>query len=158
MPTSVVIAWKSYFEKKFPQLHILLFSSAKQIKQRKNKPSEQSEHNQEDNQAAVKSLSAQIYTAKAHRELYECVKNIVKSNVDLTSWSQLTENMLKNATSSMKDKKVSSVAEDNLVLTNDDETEMSELFYTQKERNKYDHGKYLKRNQIFKLFSSFLKL
>ena len=58
----------------------------------------------------------------------------------------------------MKDKKVSSVAEDNLVLTNDDETEMSELFYTQKERNKYDHGKYLKRNQIFKLFSSFLKL
>lgn len=136
VPSSVVIAWKTYFENKFPNLHILLFSSAKQIKQRRNKSNEASEQSYSDNQAAIKALSAEIYTAKAHRELYECVKKIVNSNVDLNSWAQLTENMLRNCTSNMN----ASVFTDNLVLTNDDEAEMSELFYSQKERKRYEHG------------------
>lgn len=34
VPTSLVVAWKLYFETKYPNLHIILFSSAKQIKYR----------------------------------------------------------------------------------------------------------------------------
>lgn len=37
VPTAQVVAWKTYFEEKFPDLHVLLFSSSKQIKFRRGK-------------------------------------------------------------------------------------------------------------------------
>jgi ribosome biogenesis GTPase A len=37
VPTAQVVAWKTYFEEKFPKLHVLLFSSSKQIKFRRAK-------------------------------------------------------------------------------------------------------------------------
>lgn len=35
--TSLVVAWKHYFESKYPNLHIILFSSSKQIKYRQKR-------------------------------------------------------------------------------------------------------------------------
>ncbi len=90
----------------------------------------------DDNQAAIKALSAEIYTAQAHAQLYECVKNIVKSQVDLTSWANLTENVVKNATSKTK----TNTPTDNLILTNEDETEMDKLINSKAERTKFDRG------------------
>lgn len=143
VPTSLVIAWKHYFETKYPNLHILLFSSAKQIKHRRNQPGNNKKADQqqtsEEMQTAIKALTAQIYTARAHRQLYECVKNIVKSNVDLTSWSDLTDKMLKNATSSLKDKH-SEINPENLNLTSEETSQMEELFYSTQERKKFENG------------------
>ena len=141
VPTHVVIAWKNYFETKYSNLHILLFSSSKQIKQRRNKPSDKKADQQtsEDIQQAIRASSAEIYTARAHRQLYECVKNIVKSNVDLTSWSNLTEKMLQHASSNLKDKLVE-IPADNLHLTNEETNQMNELFNSNQERKKFDNG------------------
>ena len=101
-PTSLVTAWKHYFQSRFPNIHILLFSYSKQIKyKRKKGKSEQRTQNDQDeidvDRLMIKSLAAEIYTAKAHRQLYECVKNIVKSQVDLRSWPTLTENLINNS-------------------------------------------------------------
>lgn len=140
VPTSVVIAWKDYFARKYPNLHVLLFSSAKQIKHRKNQPGDKKADKKsiDDNESAIKALSAEIYTARAHRQLYECVKNIVKSNVDLTTWSNLTENNLKNATSSLMDG--NQPADSDLVLTNEETSQMDQLLTTNHERKKFEHG------------------
>ena len=37
VPTSLVIAWKNYFKSKYSKLHVLLFSSSKQIKIKRHK-------------------------------------------------------------------------------------------------------------------------
>jgi len=37
VPTEQVVAWKAYFKKKYPKLHVLLFSSSKQIKLKRGK-------------------------------------------------------------------------------------------------------------------------
>lgn len=139
--TSVVIAWKHYFQTIFPNLHILLFSSSKQIKFKKRKTGNKksiskTEDNNED-ELIVKSLSANIYTARAHRQLYECVKNIVKNNVDLTSWDNLTENLLKTSANLEAQ---SELALSNLNISNDDAKIMDDLLIKNMERKKFDHG------------------
>lgn len=66
--TSTVIAWKHYFLKHFPNLHILLFSSSKQIKRRTNKPKKddsnsfapQSQKELDEEQLVIKALAAGI--------------------------------------------------------------------------------------------------
>ncbi len=139
--TSLVIAWKHYFQAIFPNLHILLFSSAKQIKFKKRKASNKNSVNKteekNEDELIIKSLAANIYTARAHRQLYECVKNIVKNNVDLTTWDNLTENLLK--TSANFDAK-SELTMSNLNISNDDAKIMDDLLINNVERKKFDHG------------------
>jgi ribosome biogenesis GTPase A len=138
VPTPVVVAWKHYFLKKFPNLHILLFSSAKQIKHRRHKAKKEDLDEYDEEELVVKALSADIYTAKAHAQLYECVKDIVKNNVDLTSWSHLVEKQLqhKNNNSAEGSEKMM----ENLTLTNEDTNIMDKLFNNEVQRKKYEHG------------------
>lgn len=90
-------------------------------------------------------MAAEIQTARAHRQLYECVKNIVKSNVDLSSWCQMTQHLLDKCTlsSSTAEKSQPSVA----VASSSSETnlseetqQMNELFNSNVERKRYEHG------------------
>ena len=138
--TSVVIAWKHYFLKRFPNLHILLFSSSKQNKRKHNpkkhdsKPSTaQTSKEAEEEQMLIKALAADIYTAKAHVQLYECVKNIVKNNVDLSSWASLTEKLVQN-----KNNLAANQAVDN--LSHEDTHLMEKLFNNEVQRNRFEHG------------------
>lgn len=147
--TEIVVAWKHYFAKKFPNLHIILFSSSKQIKlKKKRSKSEDKAKNlqnsnelNEEEELEIKALSADIYTAKAHRQLYECVKNIVKSNVDLTSWSNMTDQLLKHSTVPASVEKTPSDLIENLNLTNEDTGVMDDLYYNSKiQRKRFENG------------------
>ena len=145
VPTSTVVAWKQYFTQKYPHLHILLFSSSKQIKHRRKRATSTSQAGSkkedgsiDDEQAAVMALAADVYTARAHRQLYECVKSIVKDHVDLNSWSELTERQMKSATTLAGQQDPGSSAE--AELTNEDTNQMDELFHTTKERKRFENG------------------
>lgn len=146
VPTSLVTAWKAYFQEKYPKLHILLFSSAKQIKYRRSKqqakvhvkkenaPLEKESYIDEEEQTAIKSAAAEVYTSKAHRQLYECVHNIVKtSDVDLTSWNELTDTLLKDST--IKESAIVHRTE-----TDEDLIAMEDLVNSRATRKKFEHG------------------
>jgi len=144
----LVIAWKNYFKRKFPKLHILLFSSAKQIKykQKRSKASKKSPQYYdeiEEDQVIKKILAANIYTAQAHRQLYECVKNIVKDQVDLSAWSQFTANLLKQSTSispNTYELNETAKAMNELELNNDDAKAMEDLYISKVERKRFENG------------------
>ncbi len=143
--TSVVIAWKHYFEARFPGIHVIMFSSSKQIKFRNSRrqkgmgggkvdPDEPSMEELE-----TKALAANIYTARAHRTLFEVVNGIVKDRVDLSSWSKLTEEMLKKSTTtSIESSKLEMLEQ--LTLTNQETEEMHELINTRVERKKFENN------------------
>lgn len=143
--TSVVVAWKHFFEHRFPNLHIILFSSSKQIKHKKKraksedktKKSENQDEISQEEELEIKALAADIYTAKAHRQLYECVKNIVKNNVDLSSWSDMTEKLIENSTIRTEGS-LNSI--ENLNISNEDTGFMDELYYSKVERKKFENG------------------
>jgi G3E family GTPase len=150
VPISVVVAWKDYFRRKFPNLHILLFSSSKQIKhkrhQKQNEEKNREQTTQEE-QELLNALAAEIYTARAHRQLYECVKSIVQHEVDLTSWSNLTERLIKNATdltnmeNSNEDTVPNATANlDHLTISNEDTSHMDELFNSKAVRKRFENG------------------
>ena len=147
VPTSVVIAWKHYFMRRFPNLHILLFSSAKQIKYKRRKahsePGDKPKSDQEleDHEAKVKSLAAEIYTARAHRDLYECVKRIVKERVDLSSWSKLVNVISDSAGKSTTKGDQEEQATAHIDITADDAKLMEDLFHNKTvERKQFDQG------------------
>ena len=129
--TSVVIAWKKYFQSKFPNLHILLFSSSKQIKQKRRRKGTigESVEDESEDMAAVRALAAEIYTARAHRQLFECVKTIVDSRIDLSSWQTLTDKLLERDSGT-----------DNLNLTEVESKEMDQLYHEKKERKRFENG------------------
>ncbi len=148
--TSVVIAWKHYFEARFAGIHIVMFSSSKQIKFRSRKrqkgmgakataatSGDLDEPSLEE--LETKALAANIYTARAHRQLYEVVNSIVQDRVDLTSWSKLTEEMLKKSTTtSIESSKLDMLEQ--LTLTNQETDEMHALMNTRVERKKFENN------------------
>ena len=73
-----------------------------------------------------------IYTAKAHVQLYECVKNIVKNKVDLNSWATLTEKLVQNQNSHPNNQVEN--------LSHDDTHIMEKLFNNEVQRNKFENG------------------
>jgi ribosome biogenesis GTPase A len=87
-------------------------------------------------------MAAEIQTARAHRQLYECVKNIVKSNVDLSSWCQMTQNLLDKCTVTSTAEKSQSEAFASSSETNlsEETQQMNELFNSNVERKRYEHG------------------
>ena len=140
--TSVVIAWKHYFERTFPNLNIIMFSSSKQIKFRKQKRQARDILGNEPSleELEIKALAANIYTARAHRQLYECVRNIVKDRVDLSSWSNFTEELLKKSTTTSIES-TSLRMLDKLTLTNQETDEMHELISnTRLKRKKFSNN------------------
>jgi ribosome biogenesis GTPase A len=153
VPTSLVIAWKHYFEQKYPNLHIILFSSSKQIKYRQKRSvfgKDRPEINKQQQQPAdqmsqqdeleIKALTAEIHTARAHRQLYECVKKIVHNNVDLSSWANLTDKQLAANSTATPEDAAATQAMDNLALSNEDTQVMNDLFNSNVERKKFEHG------------------
>jgi tRNA U34 5-carboxymethylaminomethyl modifying GTPase MnmE/TrmE len=146
--TSVVVAWKKYFEARFPGIHVIMFSSSRQINFR-NKKRQRGMHSKVTAGAAgsggaeptleeleTKALAANIYTARAHRQLYEVVNGIVNGRVDLKSWSDLTEDMLRKSTTTTLESTNSELLEQ-LTLTNQETDEMHELIHTRVERQKF---------------------
>ena len=124
---SVVIAWKNFFRTKFPHLHILLFSSSKQIKQKRTRNNnDDAAKDEAKDSAVIRALAAEIYTAKAHRQLYECVNAIVDSKIDLSSWKAM-----------LTDKRTDLSNEN---LTSEEAQEMDELYQRKTERKRFENG------------------
>ncbi|CAF1263187.1 unnamed protein product [Didymodactylos carnosus] len=77
-PPALVVAWKSYFQIKFPQLHILTYTSyPKELKD-----------NFDDYQVLSKIIRRKNYYAIGPLTLLDCVKKIVGTTVDLSSWEK----------------------------------------------------------------------
>lgn len=154
VPTSLVVAWKHYFETKYPNLHIILFSSSKQIKFRQKRSASSSEtKNPQLEELEIKAAAAEIQTAKAHRQLYECVKKIVNSKVDLSSWDSMTQRLVERfsvttTTSSSsvvsnqqkQEEIVSSEIVGQLNVTNEETQQMNELFHSNVKRDRFENG------------------
>ena len=81
VPPSIVIAIKDYFSKKFPQLHILTYTSY---------PKDLSKiHENSDNyQVMEHTIRRKTYCAIGPLALFECISSIVSSQIDLSSWKQ----------------------------------------------------------------------
>mgnify|MGYP001810571759 CR=1 FL=1 len=139
--TSVVIAWKAFFEQRYPHLHILLFSSSKQIKHRKrrvDKSGETVEESLDDEQAAIMAMAADIYTARAHRQLFECVSKIVDKRVDLASWDQMTDERLKRTLTFEQQRHGEEEKEPE--VSSEDAAHMDELINSKRERKRFEQG------------------
>lgn len=138
VPNSLVVAWKNYFETKFPNLHVILFTSAKQIKhkKKKSKRGEKSDRDiDQEYELEVRAIAAEINTAKAHKKLYECVKKIVDNKVDLTSWSEMTDYLLKKSTI----EETVEVSE-KINISENEVDSMTNLYFGEAPRVKYEHG------------------
>ena len=96
----------------------------------------------------MKSLAAEVYTARAHRELFECVSRIVerdKGNVDLSQWSLITETRLKQASHSSSFQSQSQSddkAMNDIEISSEDAKHMNDLAqHTNTEtRKRFEHG------------------
>jgi ribosome biogenesis GTPase A len=87
---------------------------------------------------AVKAAAAEIYTSRAHRQLFECVKEIVKTNVSLDSWDELTAQLVNESVLNKVnlDEKI-----DGEGTANDDEMQTMEEFINSREkRQKFENG------------------
>lgn len=101
----------------------------------------------EEEQAAIKSAAAEIFTARAHRQLYECVKEIVipGSGVNLDSWNELTKTHVNESLvkANKREKKEEEIEEDqsNIEVTNEDEMAMTDLLLNSRDkRKKFESG------------------
>ncbi len=80
-PPSIVIAVKDYFAKKFPQLHILTYTSYP-----KDLPTTRGDF--DNYQVMARIVRRKNYYAIGPLALFECISSIVGSRIDLSSWKQ----------------------------------------------------------------------
>lgn len=89
---------------------------------------------------AVKSAAAEIYTSRAHRQLFECIKEIVDSNVNLETWDDMTAKLV-NETVLNKANVDEELTEESEGTANDSEIEtMQNLINSREKRQKFEHG------------------
>ncbi|CAF0914098.1 unnamed protein product [Rotaria sp. Silwood1] len=81
VPPSLVIGVKDYFTKKFPQLHILTYTSYP-----KDLPTTRDDF--DNYQVMARIVRRKNYYAIGPLALFECVSSIVGSQIDLSSWKQ----------------------------------------------------------------------
>lgn len=116
-PTELVVAWKMYFQEKYPKLHILLFTTLPSY----NLVGSQS--NKAGLQVRRRRTKFQI-AAEGTQLLIDVCKNIVADQVDLSSWQE----------------KVKAEMEDS---THDEKVDVEELIHvTKPETDYYEHEKY----------------
>ncbi|XP_067002632.2 guanine nucleotide-binding protein-like 1 [Anabrus simplex] len=78
-PAPLVVAWKHYFKEKFPELHVLMFTSYPSYNLRGN----------QDNKAGLKIRRRKgrlRMSAEGAQKLFEACQAIVEDKVDLSSW------------------------------------------------------------------------
>ena len=93
-----------------------------------------------DEQAAIRSAAAEIYTAKAHRHLYECIKEIVgEESIDLSSWNTMTENLVSESLLKAKSPNDEEEAE-GTEISSEDAQVMNDLINSRNARKKFEHG------------------
>ncbi|CAF1042897.1 unnamed protein product [Adineta steineri] len=80
-PPSIVIAVKDYFSKKFPQLHILTYTSYP-------KDLATTRDDFDNYQVMARIVRRKNYYAIGPLALFECVSSIVGSKIDLSSWKK----------------------------------------------------------------------
>jgi ribosome biogenesis GTPase A len=106
-PPSIVIAVKDYFSQKFPQLHILTYTSY---------PKDLSTTREDfDNyQVMARIERRKNYYAIGPLALYECISSIIGSQIDLSSWKQHIQQCMNDE---MIDKTESDLKHENIDLS-----------------------------------------
>jgi ribosome biogenesis GTPase A len=80
-PSALVVAWQEYFKIKYPKLHILIFTSYPNYNLRGNV-------NKNENLKIKRRKGKLKMAAEGAQKIMETCKDIVKDQVDLTTWSQ----------------------------------------------------------------------
>lgn len=89
-PAPLVLAWKHYFQEKYPDLHVLMFTSYPDYNLRINADAPKKEGGLQIRRRRGKMRMA----AEGAQKLVEACKSIVKDQVDLSSWqSKISEEM-----------------------------------------------------------------
>ncbi|KAK3927256.1 Guanine nucleotide-binding protein-like 1 [Frankliniella fusca] len=89
-PAPLVLAWKHYFQEKYPELHVLMFTSYPDYNLRLNLDNPKKEGGLQVRRRRGKMRMA----AEGAQKLLEACKTIVKDQVDLTSWqNKIAEEM-----------------------------------------------------------------
>lgn len=83
-PPALVVAWKEYFRKQYPKLHVLMFTSYPAYNLHGNKERESGEVNVKQRCRRGKLKMA----AEGAQKVLEACKNIVGDRVDLGSWQE----------------------------------------------------------------------
>ncbi|XP_051899706.1 LOW QUALITY PROTEIN: guanine nucleotide-binding protein-like 1 [Pristis pectinata] len=104
-PPSLVAAWKYYFQQKFPQLHVLCFTSYPREKQGETDPSTVFQKRRR--RRRVRTM------AVGPRQLLKACETITQGKVDLTSWR---EKMERDATSTHREDLTDEEDEEEAVL------------------------------------------
>ncbi|XP_006818416.1 guanine nucleotide-binding protein-like 1 [Saccoglossus kowalevskii] len=81
-PSSLVVAWKHYFQTKFPELRIVCFTAF---------PKERILDNADPNKKLNKKRRRGHFTAVGPKQLFIACENICKDKVDLSSWKNKIE-------------------------------------------------------------------
>lgn len=81
VPSSVVVAWKHYLKEKYPGIHIIMFTSYPAYNLRNNSPKHEG--------LQVKRRRGKMrMAAEGAQKLFDACNEIVKGQVDLTSWQE----------------------------------------------------------------------
>ena len=84
-PAALVEAWKEYFKRKFPELHIVCFTSFPKTKQ------EEEMMGNDPGSVMHKQRKKRTYTASGPEQLLQACEDIVRGQVDLSSWREKME-------------------------------------------------------------------
>ncbi|CAF1577005.1 unnamed protein product, partial [Adineta ricciae] len=90
-PPSVVVAVKDYFSKKFPQLHILTYTSYP-------KDLATTREDFDNYQVMARIVRRKNYYAIGPLSLYECISSIAGSRIDLSSWKKHIQECMEDET------------------------------------------------------------
>ncbi|XP_065917035.1 guanine nucleotide-binding protein-like 1 isoform X2 [Dysidea avara] len=82
VPPPVAVAWRAYFQTKFPDLHVILFTSF---------PKEASTYQQVKVHTKMRRKGRRLLTAVGPEELLKVVEGIYKGKVDLSAWKSKLE-------------------------------------------------------------------
>ena len=85
-PAPLVVAWKNYFQQKFPEIHVVCFTSFPKDRQEK-----EDMRNEDPGKVLHKRRKKKTYTAIGPKQLLKACENIVPSEVDLSDWHEKME-------------------------------------------------------------------
>lgn len=131
VPATIVLAWKKYFEKNYPSISIVLFTSYPAYNL--------CGHQENSTGLKIRRRRGRMHMAvEGAQEIFSACKEIVGSAVDLTSWEMKLNNKIEEVRSMSA--KMRSIKEDNVNKPTTEIKKAEEYFLGFEEHTKYKNG------------------
>lgn len=131
VPSTIVLAWKTYFEKKYPAISIVLFTSYPAYNLRG--------HQENSTGLKIRRCRGSMHmSVEGAQEIFRVCKEIVGSAVDLTSWEVKLKNEIEKIRSGTTKDFI--VEEENNDIMNKNEMKNEEIIFDFEEHVKYKNG------------------